>query len=66
MRNEVFRARITEEEEMKLRRRRGNFIEATKTNKAIHITLITPYGLKRNSHSSIAQNEITLKDLFEK
>lgn len=57
---------ITEEEEMKLRRRRGNFIEATKTNKAIHITLITPYGLKRNSHSSIAQNEITLKDLFEK
>lgn len=55
---------ITEDEEMKLRRRRGNFIEATKTKKAIHITLVTPFGIKQNSHSSIAQNEVTLNDLF--
>jgi hypothetical protein len=55
---------ITQDEEMKLRRRRGNFIEATHTKKAVHITLITPYGLKQNSHSAIAQNEITLNDLF--
>ncbi|MDE6300833.1 MAG: ATP-binding protein, partial [Muribaculaceae bacterium] len=55
---------ITEDEEMKLRRRRGNFIEATQTKKAVHITLVTPYGLKKNSHSAIAQNEITLNNLF--
>lgn len=55
---------ITEDEEMKLRRRRGNFQNATRTKKAVHITLVTPYGLKRNVHSSIAQNEITLNDLF--
>jgi hypothetical protein len=55
---------ITQDEEMKLRRRRGNFIEATHTKKAVHITLITPYGLKQNTHSSIAQNEVTLNDLF--
>lgn len=54
---------ITEDEEMKLRRRRGNFKEATQTKKAVHITLVTPYGLK-NSHSAIAQNEIVLDDLF--
>ena len=55
---------ITREEEMKLLRRRGNFIYATKTKKAIHITLVTPYGLRQNSHSGIAQNEITLNSLF--
>lgn len=55
---------INEEEEMKIRRRRGNFIEATQTKKAVHITLVTPYGIKQNSHSSIIQNEIKLNDLF--
>lgn len=55
---------VTLDEEMKLRRRRGNFIEVTHTKKAVHITLVTPYGLKRNTHASIAQNEVTLNDLF--
>jgi hypothetical protein len=55
---------ITQDEEMKLRRRRGNFIEATKTKKAVHITLVTPYGVKPNAHSSIAQNQVRLDDLF--
>lgn len=44
---------ITADEEIKLRRRRGNFITATQTKKAVHITLVTPYGLKRNAHSAI-------------
>lgn len=55
---------ITEDEEIKLRRRRGNFVDATQTRKAVHITLVAPYGLKQNSHSAIAQNEITLNNLF--
>ena len=55
---------ITEDEETKLRRRRGNFIEATQSKKAVRITLVTPYGLRQNSHSAIAQNEITLNNLF--
>lgn len=55
---------ISENEEMKIRRRRGNFIEATKTHKAVHITLITPYGLKQNAHSAIVQNQVTLNELF--
>ena len=56
---------ISADEEMKLRRRRSNFINATKTKKGVHITLVTPYGLKQNSHSSIAQNEINFNDLFK-
>jgi AAA+ ATPase superfamily predicted ATPase len=55
---------ITEEEEMKLRRRKGNFVAATRTNKAVHITLVTPFGLKKNAHWSVAQNQVTLDDLF--
>jgi hypothetical protein len=55
---------ITQDEEMKLRRRRGNFIEATRTKKVVHITMVTPYGLKQNAHAAIAQNEVALKDLF--
>ncbi len=57
---------ITEDEEMKLRRRRGNFIDATQTKKAVHITLVTPYGLKQNFHSAIAQNEILMASLFNR
>lgn len=55
---------ITDDEEKKLRRRRGNFVEVTKTKKAVHITFVTPFGLKKNLHSSIAQNEVTAEDLF--
>lgn len=55
---------ITEDEEAKLRRRRGTLIEVTNTKKAVHITIVSPYGLKRNAHSSIAQNEVTLDHLF--
>lgn len=55
---------MTHDEEMKLRRRRGNFIEATRTKKAVHITLVTPYGLKQNAHTSIAQSVVCLDELF--
>lgn len=55
---------MTEREATNLRRRKGNFIEATNTRKAVHITLVTPYGAKQNAHSAIIQNQITLNELF--
>lgn len=55
---------MTEREATKLRRRKGNFIEATNTRKAVHITLVTPYGAKPNVHTAIIQNQITLDELF--
>ena len=50
--------------ERNLRNKKSAFIEATKTRKAVHLTMITTYGICRNSHSGIVQSEITLEDLF--
>lgn len=55
---------MTEREATNLRRRKGNFIAVTKTRKAVHITLVSPYGAKQNAHTSIIQNQITLDELF--
>lgn len=40
------------------------FIETTKTRKAVHLTMVTTYGIRQNSHSGVVQSEITLEDLF--
>ena len=40
------------------------FETETKTEKATHLVMLTTYGLVKNKYSYIAQNEITLKDLF--
>ncbi|MCQ2318266.1 MAG: AAA family ATPase [Bacteroidales bacterium] len=36
----------------------------TKTRKALHLTMVTTYGLKNNAYSSAIQNDVTLDDLF--
>ncbi len=46
------------EEEKRIRRRLERFRLLTGTRKAVRVTLITPYGLARNKHSGIADNEI--------
>lgn len=40
------------------------FRNKTSTRKALHITMITACGLKRNTYSTEIQNEIELDDLF--
>ena len=47
-----------------LRNKRGIFRSQTKTKNAIHITLITTYGVKHNEYWSNIQSEVTLFDLF--
>jgi AAA+ ATPase superfamily predicted ATPase len=42
------------------------FIEETKSRKAIHLTMITTYGVKHNEYFNNIQSEITMKDLFGK
>lgn len=44
--------------------RRENFREATGTKKALHLTYVTTYGLKRNAARNDIQSEVTLDDLF--
>ena len=56
---------VSAKEEENLRHRRGTFMEVTKTRKAVHITLVTTYGLKRTAHAGIIQQVVTMDDLFK-
>ena len=55
---------IDAEYEQKLRNKKSVFIDTTNTRKAVHLTMVTTFGIKVNAHSGIVQNEITLEDLF--
>lgn len=49
-----------------LRNKIGVFKEETKTRKAIFLTMITTFGLNKNSYStSLVQNDLTMDILFE-
>jgi AAA+ ATPase superfamily predicted ATPase len=47
-----------------LRNKRTAFREETQTTKALHLTMITTYGIKRNKYSGNVQSEITVNELF--
>ena len=55
---------IKDGEERHVRSRRELFKAPTGTKKAVHLTYVTTYGVKRNTHSGIVQSEVTLDDLF--
>lgn len=48
-----------------LRRKAEVFSAETKTTKALHITLVTPGGVKRNKYAGAVQAVVTADDLFE-
>jgi AAA+ ATPase superfamily predicted ATPase len=47
-----------------LRDRKDTFARETKTRKAIHLTLITTFGVKRNGYYGLIQSEVKMDDLF--
>ena len=51
-------------ERNKIENRILQFQNHAESRKSIRLTMVTSYGLKRNTHSSIVQNEITLADLM--
>jgi AAA+ ATPase superfamily predicted ATPase len=55
---------ITAKYDNQLRERIATFRSVTKTRNAIHTTIITPWGLKRNAHTGSADQVINLTDLF--
>ena len=56
---------IDKDYEMRLRERMGLFVSQTRTRCGIHITLVTTFGVVRNSHyHSIVNSEVCLDDLF--
>ena len=55
---------IAKEYDKNLRNKVWTFVENTHTKKAVHITMITTYGLKHNEFRGNIQSEVTLDDLF--
>lgn len=55
---------ISKEYDSALRQRLELFRIGTRCKKAIHLTMITTYGLTENSYSQTVQNSITMDDLF--
>jgi hypothetical protein len=51
--------------EAELRYKISTFAQETKTKSAIHLTMVTTYGVKKNANSGIVQSEVTIDDLFE-
>jgi hypothetical protein len=47
-----------------LQQKRMAFVSETGTRSAIHITMVTTYGLTENGYRASVQSEITLDDLF--
>jgi len=56
--------RIDKKYEEDLRNKREVFLRNTKTRKAIHLTMITTYGIKQNEYSGMVQSEVNMDDLF--
>ena len=47
-----------------LREKVGAFRRETGIGDNCHLTFVTTYGLRRNSHCGMVQSEVTLDDLF--
>lgn len=61
--NEIFN--IDKDYAMQLRSKKSIFLEKTKSKKSVFLTLITPYGIKKNTPGiGIVDVEITMDDLF--
>jgi len=55
---------IDKASDLNLRNKRSAFITETRTRKAAHTTMITTYGLRRNSYQAGIHFEIRLDDMF--
>ena len=47
-----------------LRNKREVFLRETKTRKAIHITMVSTYGVKKNDYHALIQSEVSMNDIF--
>lgn len=55
---------ITKQYDEHLRKRAESFRSSTRTRKALHLTFVTTYGIKKNMYSGNVQSEVKLDDLF--
>ena len=55
---------LTAKDDQGLERKRTAFLAETGTRKAIHITMVTTYGLTEKGYLASVQSQVTLNDLF--
>jgi len=55
---------ISAKEEKELLGKVAVFEAETRTKKAVHLTMVTTYGIAKNIHAGIVQSEITMDGLF--
>jgi len=55
---------IDKKQDENLRNKRAAFKRETKTRKALHLTMITTYGVKHNEYWGNIQSEVMMDDLF--
>jgi hypothetical protein len=56
---------ITKSLDQALRRRPAAFIAETGTRKAVHLTMVTPFGLTRNQYADAIQSQVTFEPIIE-
>lgn len=56
---------ISKDYEMEIRNKISQFLNVSEKRKSIQVTLITTFGLERNSHSGVVQSVVTLADLCQ-
>jgi hypothetical protein len=56
---------IDQKESLKLRNRKDSFKERFKVRGSVFLTLVTTFGLKYGTWSSVYQQVLTLDDLFQ-
>jgi len=55
---------LTAKDDQGLQNKRSAFLAETGTRKAIHITMVTTFGLTDKGHPASVQSEVTMDDLF--
>jgi len=55
---------VTQADDESMRNKKAVFKDETGTRKAVHVTYVTPYGIKPNAYAKNVQSEICLDDLF--
>jgi AAA+ ATPase superfamily predicted ATPase len=56
--------KIDAKADAELRHKISTFSRATSTKKAVHLTMVTTFGLENSKYNSIIQSEVTMRDLF--
>jgi len=56
---------IDKDYDQQLRHKLTRFVEGTSTRKAVHLTVVTTFGITHNSYWNRVQKEVTAEDLFK-